>query len=270
MLKDISFGRYYPINSVIHKLDPRLKLFLLIAIIVFVFIANSFISLSVMALLIVAVCLLSKVPFKVYLRSFKVILPIIIITSLLNAFYITEGTKILDLGILSVYTGGLIRALFMSVRIILLILISSVLSFTATPTELTDSIESLLSPLKLIGLGSAVHILSMMMSIALRYIPILIAETDKIMSSQRSRGADTESGNLINKIKALVPIIIPLLISSFRRSFELADAMESRCYNGGVGRVRMKRMHLSKFDYIALSVCVITFAVVILINILLK
>ena len=270
MLKDVSFGQFYPTGSIIHKVDARLKLVILIAYIVFIFLSSNFYSLALCSLFLIVIIALTKIPIRIYVKNFKVILPIIVLTSLLNAIYYHEGTELLNLRLFSIYSGGLYRALFMSLRIIILILISSVLSYTATPTELTDSIESLMTPLKYIGLGTAVHTIAMMMTIALRFIPTLIEETDKIMSSQKARGADIDTGGLVKRVKALVPVIIPLLISSVRRAFELADAMESRCYNGGKGRVRMKRMKLHLKDYVSLIICICVFASVILINIFLS
>lgn len=269
MLKDISFGQYYPTGSIIHKIDPRMKLVLLIAYIVFVFLTFNAFSLTLMTVFTFFVLFSSKIPLKIYLKNLKIILPIIIFTSILNALYITEGTELVSFGFIHIYDGGIYRAIFMSVRILVLILISSVLSYTATPTELTDAIESLLSPLKHIGLGGAVHSMAMMMTIALRFIPTLIEETDKIMSSQKARGASLESGGLLKRIKALLPILIPLLISSIRRAYELAEAMESRCYNGGKGRVRMKQLHLAARDYVTAAIVILLFTAVILLNIFL-
>ena len=268
MIKDFSFGQYYPQNSIIHKLDPRLKLVLLIAYIVFVFIAFNFASILLLSVFLLLIIAFSKIPIIDYLKSIKVILPIIIFTSILNAVYVTEGTLLLSFWIIDIYDQGIYKAIFMSLRILILVLSSSVLSYTTTPTELTDAIESLLSPLKYIGLANAVHSLAMMMTIALRFIPTLIEETDKIMSSQKARGASLESGGLIKKVKALMPVLIPLLISAIRRAYELAEAMESRCYNGGEGRIRMKQLRLQKIDYIALLIFILTLGCVVLLNVL--
>ena len=268
MIKDFSFGQYYPQNSIIHKLDPRLKLVLLIAYIVFVFIAFNFASILLLSVFLLLIIAFSKIPIIDYLKSIKVILPIIIFTSILNAVYVTEGTLLLSFWIIDIYDQGIYKAIFMSLRILILVLWSSVLSYTTTPTELTDAIESLLSPLKYIGLANAVHSLAMMMTIALRFIPTLIEETDKIMSSQKARGALLESGGLIKKVKALMPVLIPLLISAIRRAYELAEAMESRCYNGGEGRIRMKQLRLQKNDYLALLIFILTLGCVVLLNVL--
>lgn len=251
MLKDITLGQYFPAKSPIHRMDPRAKLLFVILLIVFVFIAGNYIAIGVMAAVVIGLVLISRVPFKIYLKNLKSILPIIIITSALNALYIDSGTVLFEKWIIKITTGGLERSAFMAVRIALLILVSALLTYTTTPTELTDAIERLLSPLKFIGLGSAVHTMAMMMTIALRFIPTLIEETEKIMSAQKARGADMESGGLMKRMKAMLPILIPLLISSFRRAYDLAEAMECRCYNGGKGRQRMKQLKLSSLDILS-------------------
>lgn len=268
MIKDITFGQYYSAFSIIHKLDPRLKLLLLVAYILLVFISNNWITLSFVTIILICIMILSLVPIKVYLKNLKVILPIILFTSILNALYVNDGSLILSFWIIKIYDQGIYRALFMSIRIVLLVLAGSLLSYTTTPTELTDSIENLFSPLKFFGLSNAVHSLAMMMTIALRFIPTLIEETDKIMSAQKARGASLDNGGLISKVKALIPILIPLLISSIRRAYELAEAMESRCYNGGEGRVRMKKLKFSFKDYLSSIFFVIAFIVVIILNIM--
>ncbi|MBQ0110790.1 MAG: energy-coupling factor transporter transmembrane protein EcfT, partial [Oscillospiraceae bacterium] len=190
------------------------------------------------------------------------------LTAILNALYVAEGRLVIQFWIINIYSEGVFRALFMAIRIILLILISALLTYTSTPTDLTDAIESLLSPLKFIGLKSAVHIMALMMTIALRFIPTLIEETDKIMSSQKARGASLDSGSFSQKIKALLPVLIPLLSSSIRRAYELADAMESRCYNGGEGRVRMKKLTMHLKDYIALVCSAFVLAGIIVLNLI--
>ncbi len=268
MIKDITFGQYFPANSVIHKMDPRLKLFLSVCFIVFIFVAGNAVSLALIALATVCLMLISCVPFSMFLKNIKAILLVIIFTAVLNALYVDTGRVILDFWIIKITLDGVWRALFMSARIIILILASSLLTYTTTPTELTDAIERLLKPLKFIGLGEAVHIMAMMITIALRFIPTLIEETDKIMSAQKARGADLESGTLKERVKALIPILIPLLISSVRRAYELAEAMECRCYTGGNGRQRMKQLHLCGLDYVCAAVMFIFFAAVIVLNIL--
>jgi len=267
MMSDITFGQFIDTNSVLHKLDPRTKLLSLIAFIVFVFVANNFLSLGVLAVLLLICIFVSKIPLNMYLKNLKAILPIIIITALLNVFYTDGGKVLIDWWIFTVTTGGIYRAIFMAVRIILLILSSAVLSYSTSPTSLTGAIESLLKPLKLIGLENAVHTMAMTMTIALRFIPTLIEETEKIMNAQKARGANLDSGNILKRVKALLPILIPLLISSVRRAYELAEAMECRCYNGGEGRTKYRLMKYSRVDITAGIVLITVFAGVILINI---
>ena len=269
MLKDITFGQYFESESHIHKLDPRTKILLLIVVIVFIFISQNAISLSVVALLIFLSMFLSKIPLKMYLKNLKAVLPIIIFTMIINLFYNTSGDVLLSFWKLTITTTSLYRALYMADRILLLIVASAELTYTTTPNDLTDAIENLLSPLKYIGLKNAVHTLAMMMTIALRFIPTLIEETQKIMNAQKARGADLENGKLIDRIKALIPILIPLLISSVRRAYELAEAMECRCYNGGEGRQRMKQLKYRANDYIAFAVVIMVCALVISINVIL-
>lgn len=266
MLKDITFGQYFEADSIIHKLDPRIKLLLLIAYIVFIFVVSSPLSIAFATVVIIAITVLSKIPIKLFAKNIKAILPIIIFTALLNALYVGQGALIVHFWIINIYEAGIYRAIFMSLRIILLIIVSALLTYTSTPTALTDAIESLLSPLQYVGLKNAVHVMALMMTIALRFIPTLIEETDKIMASQKARGASLDSGTFTQKVKALLPVLIPLLSSSIRRAYELADAMESRCYNGGEGRVRMKQMTLSLKDYVAVIVSVAVFAAIILLN----
>lgn len=267
MMSDITFGQFIDTNSILHKLDPRTKLLGLISFIVFVFVAGNFISLGHLAVLLFVCIFVSKIPLKMYLKNLKAILPIIIITALLNVFYTDGGKVLLDKWIFTITTGGVYRAIFMAVRIILLILSSAVLSYSTSPTSLTGAIESLLKPLKLIGLGNAVHTMAMTMTIALRFIPTLIEETEKIMNAQKARGANLDNGNILKRVKALLPILIPLLISSVRRAYELAEAMECRCYNGGEGRTKYRLMRYSGVDITAGIILLTVFAGVILINI---
>lgn len=257
MISDITFGQFIDTSSFLHKADPRMKLLLLTAFIVFIFIANSFCGLFCLTLLLFAAIITSRIPLKMYLKNIKTILPVILITALLNVFYSGGGKILFHWKFIEITAGGLERAAFMSLRIILLILASAVLSYTTSPTSLTNAIESILSPLKFIGLTNAVHTVAMTMTIALRFIPTLIEETEKIMNAQKARGADLESGGLIKRIKALLPILIPLLISSVRRAYELAEAMECRCYNGGKGRTKYKIM---KFGYRDLILLLTVFA----------
>jgi len=268
MLNDITFGQYFEAQSVIHKMDPRIKILLLILQIVFVFITKNMFALGVTLILILLSVFLTKVPFSKYLKNLKAILPIIIFTAVINLFYSTEGNTVFFFWKITLTTGGIYRAFYLALRIFLLITVSSVLTYTTTPNDLTDAIERLLSPLKIFGLKSAVHTLAMMMTIALRFIPTLVDETQKIMNAQKARGADFENGKLKDKINALIPILIPLLISSVKRAYELAEAMECRCYNGCEGRKRMKQLKLQPCDYIAVIINVAFCIGVIICNIM--
>lgn len=269
MLRDITFGQYYESRSVIHKTDPRVKIILLILLIVFIFLAKNGFALGFAVLSVLLIMLISKIPIKLYLKNMKAILPVLLFTALLNLFYGESGKVLVSFWKLSITTDGIYRAVFMAVRITLLIFISSALTYTTTPNDLTDAIERLLSPLKFIGLKNAVHTLAMMMTIALRFIPTLIEEAEKIMNAQKARGADLENGKLTERVKALIPILIPLLISSVRRAYELAEAMECRCYNGGEGRTRMKQMHMVARDFLVFGAAVLICAGIIVLNILL-
>lgn len=269
MLKDITFGQYVETKSPIHRADPRTKILLLILTIVFIFVAKNLFALVLCLLFVLSVIFASKVPLKMYLKNLKAVLPIIIFTAVINMFYGDEtSTVLLSFWRLSITTDGLYRAFFMATRIILLIIVSSSLTYTTTPNDLTDAIESLLSPLKFLGLKSAVHTLALMMTIALRFIPTLVEEAEKIMNAQKARGADLENGNLKERIKALIPILIPLLISSVRRAYELAEAMECRCYNGGVGKTRMKQLRFSRIDLYQSAITVIFCVGIIVLNII--
>ena len=268
MLRDITFGQYYESRSVIHKTDPRIKIILLIMLIVFIFLAKNGFALGFAALSVFLIMLISKIPLKLYFKNMKAILPVLIFTAVLNLFYGESGKVLLSFWKLQITTDGVSRAIFMASRIILLIFISSALTYTTTPNDLTDAIERLLSPLRFIGLKNAVHTLAMMMTIALRFIPTLIEEAEKIMNAQKARGADLENGKLTERVKALIPILIPLLISSVRRAYELAEAMECRCYNGGEGRTRMKQMHMAGRDLAVLSVALVICGGIITLNIL--
>lgn len=266
MIRDITLGQYFVADSFVHKIDPRAKILLLVYIIVMIFTTQNVLSLLLITFLSILIMLASKIPLRMYLKNIKVIIPIIIFTAILNVFYTNTGVLLLNVWKIQIYSGGVLRAVYMAVRVLLLILTSSVLTYTTTPNDLTDAIERLLKPLKYIGLGNAVHTMSMMMTIALRFIPTLIEETDKIMNAQKARGADMESGGLIKKVKALLPILIPLLLSAVRRAYELAEAMECRCYNGGVGRTRMKQLHLTVKDYISFAVFTLFLALIITSN----
>lgn len=249
MLKDITLGQYFPGDSIVHKLDPRTKLILVIVYIVALFQATNFLSYAIMAAVTVGIIALSKVPPKSMLRGLKPIVIIIVLTAVLNIFY-TEGTPLVTIWKLTITVEGIIKAFFMVIRIVMLICGTFLLTYTTAPVALTDGLELLLNPLK--KLKVPVHEMSMMMSMALRFIPTLIEETDKIISAQKARGADFETGSLIDRAKALLPILVPLFVSAFRRADELAVAMESRCYHGGEGRTRMKKLKYETRDYIAL------------------
>jgi len=249
MLKDITLGQFFPGNTIVHRLDPRTKLLLVVVYIVALFMAESFVSYGVMLVTLITIICLSKIKAKVILRSLKPLLLIIILTALLNLFY-TQGTVLVEFWIFKITKEGILSAIFMVLRIAMLICGTFMLTYTTSPIALTDGLERLLSPLKKIRVP--VHELAMMMCIALRFVPTLIEETDKIMSAQKARGADFESGSLISRAKALIPILVPLFISSFRRADELAVAMECRCYHGGDGRTRMRQLKYAARDIVSL------------------
>ena len=250
MLKDITLGQYFPGRSVVHRLDPRTKLIMLIVYIVALFCAASWISYGVMFVFLATTIAISTIPLKAILRGMKPLLFILIFTGILNIFFTSGEQLLVSFWGINIYAEGLIRAFFMMIRILMLITGTFLLTYTTSPISLTDGLESLLSPLKVIRLP--VHELSMMMCIALRFIPTLIEETDKIMSAQKARGADFENGNLMQRVKALVPILVPLFISAFRRADELATAMECRCYQGGDGRTKMKLLRFHRNDFLTL------------------
>ncbi len=264
MIKDITIGQFFPGQSVIHRLDPRMKLLITVLYIVMLFIAKGFSGLGAGVIFMLIGFLLSGIPIKMMLKSVKPILPIIIFTGILNLFFITSGNIIFEWKFIKITDNGLRTMAFMAIRIILLIFGTSLLTYTTSPITLTDAIERVLSPLKIIKFPA--HEIAMMMTIALRFIPTLIEETDKIMSAQKARGADLESGNLIRRAKALIPILIPLFVSAFRRAEDLALAMECRCYRGGEGRTRLKQLKTAPRDYFALALTVIFIAAIILLN----
>ena len=264
MLNDITIGQFFPGNSLIHRLDPRVKILLTVAYIAAVFVPVNWYGLGLAVLFLVTAVALSRLPVKLLWKSIKPILPIILFTALLNMFYVGGGTVLWEWGILKLTSKGLVNAAFLAVRIVCLIAGSSLLTYTTGPTTLTDALERLLGPLKVIRVP--VHEIAMMMTIALRFIPTLVEETDKIMSAQKARGADMESGGLLQRIKALVPVLIPLFVSSFRRAYELAMAMECRCYHGGEGRTRMKQLHMGLRDAAAVAVMLLLFTAMILLN----
>lgn len=246
-LRDITLGQYFPGSSPIHRLDPRAKLVAMICYIVALFLAEWLVTYGILLAALATVVAVSTVSLKSLLRGMKPVVFILVFTAVLNIFY-TPGEPIASFWIFTVTKEGIVHAIFMVVRILMLISCTFLLTYTTSPLELTDGLESLLGPLK--KLHVPVHELAMMMSIALRFIPTLIEETDKIMSAQRARGADFDSGNLIQRAKALIPLLVPLFISAFRRADELATAMECRCYHGGQGRTRMKQLHYKPGDII--------------------
>lgn len=258
-MKDITLGQYFPGNSPIHRLDPRAKLISLILYIIALFLCEWFISYALVFLLLILVVSLSTIKPQSLLRGLKPILILLIFTAILNMLY-TPGRELVSFWIITVTYEGILHAFFMVLRIMLLICCTFLLTYTTSPLALTDGLESLLSPLKKIKVP--VHELAMIMSIALRFIPTLIEETDKIMSAQRARGADFDSGNLIEKAKALIPLLVPLFISAFRRADELATAMECRCYHGGVGRTRMNRLHFRPADGLFMAVSLAAAAII--------
>ena len=261
MLKDITLGQFFPGNSVVHKLDPRTKLVMLIVYIVALFVAVNWISYGLMFAFLALSVALSKIPPKSILRGMKPLVLILVFTGILNIFFTTGEHVLVSFWKITIYKEGLTRAFFMVIRILMLISGTFLLTYTTSPIALTDGLESLLSPLKVIKVP--VHELSMMMCIALRFIPTLIEETDKIMSAQKARGADFENGKLMDRVKALIPILVPLFISAFRRADELATAMECRCYQGGDGRTKMKLLRYMRRDYVCYGVGILLLAAVI-------
>ncbi|MBQ3137106.1 MAG: energy-coupling factor transporter transmembrane protein EcfT [Clostridia bacterium] len=264
MISDITIGQYYKGDSFVHKMDPRIKILITVIFIVMIFMCKNFLSLLLAGIFLVASIFASRVPFRMFFKSLKPIVPIVIFTAVINIFYIGGGKELLSLGFVSITSKGVFTAVFMAVRIVLLIMSSSILTYTTVPTMLTDAIERLLSPLKIFHIQ--VHTLAMMMTLALRFIPTLIEEIERIMNAQKARGADFENGSLTDRAKALVPVLIPLFVSAFRRAYELAFAMNCRCYTGGAGRTRMKQMKLHISDFAALFVFAAGFVGIILIN----
>ena len=252
MLKDITLGQYFPGNSTVHRLDPRTKLIMLVVYIVALFLAKSLISYALMFAFLAAVIKISTIPLKSIVRGMKPLVMILVFTGVLNLFFTQEGDVLVHFWIITVTTGGLSRAVLMMARILMLITCTFLLTYTTSPIALTDGLEALMDPLK--KLKVPVHELSMMMCIALRFIPTLIEETDKIMCAQKARGADFENGSLMERAKALIPILVPLFISAFRRADELATAMECRCYQGGEGRTKMKLLRYHREDFVSFGI----------------
>jgi len=264
VLKDITIGQYFPGNSIIHRLDSRFKIILTTMYIIMVFSADSFIGTGICAVYAFAAYIISDIKFSLMWKNLKAVIPIISITAVMNLFFI-DGKPIFKIGFIQITYEAVESSLFMIFRILLLIIGSSLLTYTTSPVNLTDAIERLLSPLKKIKVP--VHEFAMMMSIALRFVPTLIDEADRIMSAQKARGTDFSSGSLIKRAKALIPIIIPLFVSAFRRADELATAMECRCYHGGEGRTKLRVTHMRFADFLALILMVVFGAAIVMINI---
>lgn len=260
MLKDITIGQYFPGNTIIHRLDPRIKIIIISLFIMSLFFVKSFIPYIFIVGFILTVIKISNIPIKYILKGIRPLLFIILITFAINIF-LTKGEVLFEIGPLTITKEGLYFAFFMGLRLIFLITGTSLLTLTTSPIALTDGIEKLLNPFKKIGIPA--HELAMMMTIALRFIPTLLEETDKIMKAQMARGADFESGNILRRAKNLVPLLVPLFINAFRRADELATAMEARCYRGGENRTRLNELKLTKTDIIALLSMTVFFGFII-------
>lgn len=263
MLRDITIGQYYPADSVIHKLDPRVKLMGTLVYLLSLFLFRNILGFIVVTLGLILLIKLSKVPFQYMVKGLKAIVVILVFTALLHLF-LTKGEPLVEFWKITITWEGLENAAFITVRLIYLILGSSLLTLTTTPNQLTDGMEKALRPLNKIHIP--VHEFSMMMSIALRFIPILVEETDKIMKAQLARGADFESGNLVKKAKSMVPLLVPLFIAAFRRANDLALAMEARCYHGGEGRTKMRPLKYKQADLVAYFLIAVYFVVVVLVR----
>ena len=261
MIRDITIGQYYPADSVLHKLDPRVKLFATVIYIIALFSFKGILGLTLITAFLYAVIKLSKVPFKFMVKGLKAIVVLVVITSVFNLLATPGEIVFWKWGTLQITDTGIINSILMTVRLVYLIIGTSIMTLTTTPNQLTDGLETALKPLNKINVP--VHSIAMMMSIALRFIPILIEETGKIMKAQMARGADFESGNLIQKAKAMVPLLVPLFVSAFRRAEDLAMAMEARCYNGGEGRTKMKPLKYESRDRVAYVVVLLFLAAVI-------
>ncbi|WP_432647167.1 energy-coupling factor transporter transmembrane component T family protein [Mitsuokella sp.] len=260
MLSDITIGQYFPGNSILHRLDPRTKVVLLFFYLVLIFVCRSAISYAMLTALTFVLMLLSKVPMGTMLRSLKPLWWIILFTFVIHLFS-TPGEELAQVWIFSLTWEGIVEGFYISLRLVLLILLSSLLTFTTSPIKLTDAMEDLLSPFKRFGVPA--HELAMMMTIALRFVPTLIQETDRIMKAQQSRGADFQDGSIAKRLKAFVPVLVPLFLSAFRRADDLAMAMEARCYRGGEGRTQMKALKVTSIDYVAWGFTVLLIAAVI-------
>lgn len=256
MIKDITLGQYLPGESIIHRLDPRTKILVIFAYIIALFTVENVFGYALLTLFPILVCLLSKTPFKMIIKSLKPIMFFVVFTAIINLF-LTKGEFVFSLGFIKISKEGIILTVKMAIRLILLVTGTSLLTYTTSPIVLTDGIEKLLSPLSKIGVPS--HEIAMMMTIALRFIPTIIDETDKIIKAQSARGSDFESGNLIRRAKALIPILVPLFISAFRRADDLATAMECRCYHGGNGRTKYKSIKFTRLDVVSAIFSIIVF-----------
>lgn len=263
MFSEITFGQYYPSGSVFHKMDGRVKIILCLLFTVTIFLAQSAVSVFALTAVNTVIILLTKIPIKTFWKNLKPLIPLLLITGVLNLFYV-NGNVIASFWVFKISDQGVKTAVFVIIRICILVLSTSVLTYSTTPTELTDSIERLFSFLKYIKVD--IHSFAMMMTIALRFIPILVDEVNKITNAQKARGADLETGGIIKRCKALIPIFIPLFISAFRRAYDLAFAMECRCYHGGDGRTKMKVMKCTYIDYISLVLVCVVMAGIILLN----
>lgn len=265
MLNDVTFGQFYPAKSFVHSMDPRTKLLALIAFIVAIFVAQTFYGMILCAVVLFAAVIAARVPIGSVLRSVKGLIFIMVFTSVLNLFFHGGEHVLVELGIASITRESVVFTIFLLLRLFLLVMASAVLTLTTTPVGLTDGIESLLTPLKWVKFP--VHVLALIMSIALNFIPTLIDETNRIISAQKARGADFESGNIIKRIKAIVPILIPLIISAFRRAEELGDAMDARCYTGSQNRTRYKKLRFGWRDLVGALVIAALIAGVVLFNV---
>ena len=267
MLNDVIFGQYYPQKSFVHRMDPRAKIVLMIAYIVAIFVADNFFGLAAVTLFLIVTVIFSRVPFGSVLRSVKMILFLIIFTAILNLFfYSTEGVHLIwQWGILALSWESIVNMIFLAFRLFLLVMGTSILTLTTAPVELTDGIESLLNPLKYIKFP--VHELALIMSIALRFIPTLMDETNRIIAAQKARGADFETGGLFKRAKAMIPVLIPLLVSAFRRAEELGDAMDARCYSGAKGRTKYKKLTFTWRDLAATLVVAALITGIVLLNV---
>ena len=266
MLRNITIGQFFPGDSLVHRLDPRTKIVLTLAMIVCVFLSQGFIGFALILAFTLLVCRSTGIGLKFIVRGLKPILYIVILTFALNLFFQTNGTVLWRWKFLRITEEGLRRALYMAIRLMLLVVVSQLLTLTTSPIALTDGLEALMKPLKRIRFPA--HEIAMMMSIALRFIPTLMEEADKIMKAQQARGADFESGGLLRRAKAMVPLLVPLFVSAFRRADELAMAMEARCYRGGEGRTRMRQLRCTRLDLAAFLIVAALIAAVAGLNIL--